>query len=182
MTTDYDKARVLYYFLPEVIDKHPFPWRVEHDWTNEVVAEDRTIIAKCQSQYDAENIIRVAEDMKAELDANAEKDKRLLEQLDLPPQPRQGISRQFVGISHHNHFEGRLDVATVESVDKLTADMALSRWVRQKKVKLRCDSLCSQEFAESLAELRSKLTGTIYGDIVDAVKDMTKFEITKGGQ
>ncbi|MDP3954323.1 MAG: hypothetical protein Q8Q06_02810 [bacterium] len=90
--------------------------------------------------------------------------------------------RHYVGISHRSHLEGRLDVAKVESVDALWAKTKLTIWIKQKKIRLKCNPRCRYEFADSLSELKKKLTGTIYGDIVNAIEDTVNLEIIKGGQ
>jgi hypothetical protein len=47
--------------------KHPLPWRVESDWTEEVVASDGHCIAKCAETETAEAIIATANRIAAEL-------------------------------------------------------------------------------------------------------------------
>lgn len=42
------EASLLNQVFFSVLLAHPLPWRVEWDWTHEVVARDGTIIAKCQ--------------------------------------------------------------------------------------------------------------------------------------
>lgn len=39
---------------------HPTPWRVEQDWTHEVIAADGYIVAKCRYPIDADEIVRIA--------------------------------------------------------------------------------------------------------------------------
>jgi hypothetical protein len=45
--------------------QHPLPWRVESDWTEEVITSDGYCIAKCRTRAEAEAIIRVAVDQVA---------------------------------------------------------------------------------------------------------------------
>lgn len=40
--------------------RHPLPWRVESDWTEEVITSDGYCIAKCRTQAEAQAIIAVA--------------------------------------------------------------------------------------------------------------------------
>lgn len=40
--------------------RHPLPWRVESDWTEEVVASDGYCIAKCDFPEQAEAIVALA--------------------------------------------------------------------------------------------------------------------------
>lgn len=40
---------------------HPLPWRIESDWTEEVIASDDAVIAKCRDSETAEAIIALAE-------------------------------------------------------------------------------------------------------------------------
>lgn len=40
--------------------QHPLPWRIESDWTEEVIASDGYCIAKCETPEEAEAIIRAA--------------------------------------------------------------------------------------------------------------------------
>jgi hypothetical protein len=39
---------------------HPLPWRIESDWTEEVIASDGYCIAKCATTEEAEAIVAVA--------------------------------------------------------------------------------------------------------------------------
>lgn len=48
---------------------HPLPWRIEHDWTVEVHAADGYIVAKCQSDEEAESVIEWAKEQQEILDA-----------------------------------------------------------------------------------------------------------------
>ncbi len=47
---------------------HPLPWRIEHDWTVEVHAADGCIVAKCQSDEEAESVIEWAEEQQKMID------------------------------------------------------------------------------------------------------------------
>jgi hypothetical protein len=40
--------------------RHPLPWRVESDWTEEVIASDGYCIAKCVTTEEAEAIVAAA--------------------------------------------------------------------------------------------------------------------------
>lgn len=40
--------------------RHPLPWRVESDWTEEVITSDGYCIAKCRTRAEAQAIIVVA--------------------------------------------------------------------------------------------------------------------------
>jgi hypothetical protein len=40
--------------------RHPLPWRVISDWTEEVIASDGYCIAKCRTRAEAQAIIVVA--------------------------------------------------------------------------------------------------------------------------
>ena len=51
---------------------NPLPWRVEHDWTNEVHASNGVIIAKCHTRDEAEGIIKAAEALADELQSYSE--------------------------------------------------------------------------------------------------------------
>jgi len=57
----------------QVLLVHPLPWKVERDWTYEVIANDGVIVAKCKSNEDAETVIEFAKEFKAKLDADGEK-------------------------------------------------------------------------------------------------------------
>jgi hypothetical protein len=48
---------------------HPLPWRIETDWTFEVMASDNYIVAKCGTRDGAEQIIDLANQIRAEIDA-----------------------------------------------------------------------------------------------------------------
>lgn len=50
---------------------HPLPWRIEQDWTTEVVASDGHIVAKCSAE-DAQKVIEWAESMEAKLSKDAD--------------------------------------------------------------------------------------------------------------
>lgn len=40
--------------------QHPLPWRIESDWTEEVITSDGYCIAKCRTVKEAVSIIAVA--------------------------------------------------------------------------------------------------------------------------
>lgn len=46
--------------------QHPLPWRVEQDWTSEVLASDGYCIAKC-SAVDAKEVVAFAQEIEKEL-------------------------------------------------------------------------------------------------------------------
>ena len=48
---------------------HPLPWRVEPDWTQEVVASDGATIAKCADELMATSIVEAAAQLQASLEA-----------------------------------------------------------------------------------------------------------------
>jgi predicted alpha-1,6-mannanase (GH76 family) len=67
ITVDYEKmARHLVF---NQILAHSLPWRVEQDWMYEVTASDGYIIAKCPTEDEAEQIIELANQIRAEIDA-----------------------------------------------------------------------------------------------------------------
>ncbi len=47
---------------------NPLPWRIEQDWTVEVIAANNPIIAKCKDRAVAEEILKIAEGLRQELD------------------------------------------------------------------------------------------------------------------
>lgn len=47
---------------------HPLPWRIESDWTEDVIASDGHIVAKCRSHSDAMEIVELAEKIRKEVD------------------------------------------------------------------------------------------------------------------
>ena len=65
-------AETVQYFARDMVFQHllnhPLPWRVEHDWTQEVTAADGTIIVKCMTREQAAAVIKMAEELRAELD------------------------------------------------------------------------------------------------------------------
>lgn len=46
---------------------HPLPWRVDEDWTHEVRASDGYVVAKCPTREQAEQIIALANHIKASI-------------------------------------------------------------------------------------------------------------------
>jgi len=60
---------------------HPLPWRLEQDWTTEVVALDGHIVAKCSAE-DAQKVIEWAESMKEKMDQVAEEIENELLEMD----------------------------------------------------------------------------------------------------
>ena len=48
---------------------NPLPWKIERDWTYEVIAVNGQVIAKCQAHEQAMEIIRTAEKIKKEIDS-----------------------------------------------------------------------------------------------------------------
>ena len=49
--------------LRNQLREHPLPWKVERDWSYEVVATDKTIIAKCMSYDEAERVVMFAKEL-----------------------------------------------------------------------------------------------------------------------
>lgn len=45
----------------DIVAKHPLPWRVERDWTFEVIASDNAIIAKFADSISAQEFIKEIE-------------------------------------------------------------------------------------------------------------------------
>lgn len=58
--------------LSQVLYRYSLPWHVEQDWTWEVIAANGTCIAKFQKPSQAEEMIRAAEALKADLDKGRE--------------------------------------------------------------------------------------------------------------
>ena len=56
--------RMVWYLLHQQMRENPLPWRVERDWTYEVTASNGAVIAKCQTHEEAEEIIRMAEEIR----------------------------------------------------------------------------------------------------------------------
>lgn len=52
-----EAARALVFHL---VCEHPPPWRVEQDWSFEVIAADGHVVAKCSASQDAEAIVEIA--------------------------------------------------------------------------------------------------------------------------
>ena len=46
---------------------HPLPWRIQRDWSYEVTASDGHIIAKCQQQEEAMEIVGLSEKINKEI-------------------------------------------------------------------------------------------------------------------
>jgi len=47
------------------IKKHPLPWKVDQDWTWEVIAANGTCLAKFRYQHQAEEMVAAAEALQA---------------------------------------------------------------------------------------------------------------------
>ena len=47
----------------QAISDHPTPWRVEGDWSQEVIDRERRKVCSCTSQTEAELVVKAAEDM-----------------------------------------------------------------------------------------------------------------------
>lgn len=46
--------------LDHLLLEHPLPWRIDRDWTYEVLASDNTVIAKCKEYSEAEFLLQYA--------------------------------------------------------------------------------------------------------------------------
>lgn len=46
---------------------NPLPWHIDHDWSWEIIADNKATIAKCQSSQEAKAIIKAAKALKKEL-------------------------------------------------------------------------------------------------------------------
>lgn len=82
MTKAPDAREILLPVLDHLLLTHPLPWRMEQDWTLEVVASDRAIIAKCRSSEEAQAIIEHAEKRQEELDRKQEEIRPILEEIE----------------------------------------------------------------------------------------------------
>ena len=60
---------------------HPLPWRLEQDWTTEVIASDGYIVAKCSAE-DAQKVIEWAESMEVKMDQVAKEIENELLEID----------------------------------------------------------------------------------------------------
>jgi hypothetical protein len=67
-----DPARLLRYFVRQAIDQHPLPWRVDRDWTYELIDRDGELVVKCQTPEDAYGLIELAFQLNAESKTFAE--------------------------------------------------------------------------------------------------------------
>ena len=47
-------------FVALAVVKHPAPWRVESDWTEEVIDADGRCVAKCRTRENAERLVALA--------------------------------------------------------------------------------------------------------------------------
>lgn len=68
-------AEVVKFFVRGLLQRHPLPWRLERDWTWEVIDADNTCFAKFQSDAAGQELIDFAvkladEDAKAAEEAN----------------------------------------------------------------------------------------------------------------
>ena len=59
--------RMVRYLLFHQMLNNPMPWRAERDWSYEVTASNGVVIAKCQTQEEAEEIIQMAEKINKEI-------------------------------------------------------------------------------------------------------------------
>lgn len=57
----------LRFVLLHALLSHPLPWRVDQDWTWEVLAADGATIAKCRTPEQAQAVVSLAERMAAEM-------------------------------------------------------------------------------------------------------------------
>jgi len=57
---------VCYLLHRQIIVNHLPWWRIERDWSYEVTASNGVVIARCQTQEEAEEIIQLAEKIKKE--------------------------------------------------------------------------------------------------------------------
>ena len=55
--------------LTHAVITHPLPWRIEQDWTWEVIAANGATVAKCQTPAEAQAIVSLAETFRASLAA-----------------------------------------------------------------------------------------------------------------
>jgi hypothetical protein len=51
----------------EILMRHPLPWRIEHDWTVEVLDAKDRCVAKLMSDVDAQAFIRFAQELSDEM-------------------------------------------------------------------------------------------------------------------
>lgn len=52
--------------------EHPLPWRIDRDWSWEVLASDGVVIAKCQTYMEAQIIVDLAERFRVDMNLNTE--------------------------------------------------------------------------------------------------------------
>ena len=59
--------RITRLLLLHQIITNPLPWRIERDWTYEVIAHNGAVIAKCQNYEEAAIILDLANNLGREL-------------------------------------------------------------------------------------------------------------------
>lgn len=64
MPSAQERLDLLTRLLAQQLLDHPLPWRVERDWTHEVIAADKTVIAKFPNTEEAAKFIELAEEHK----------------------------------------------------------------------------------------------------------------------
>lgn len=55
-----DQEWLLRQFINSALYKYPLPWRIEQDWTWEVMDVAGQIVMKCQSRSQAETLLAIA--------------------------------------------------------------------------------------------------------------------------
>lgn len=62
---DVDQLRVLRAFVRQALDHHPLPWRVDRDWTYEVIDNDDELVIKLATPEDAQTVVDLAKEIAA---------------------------------------------------------------------------------------------------------------------
>lgn len=66
--------------VQRLIAKHPLPWRIDHDWTVEVLDAKGNCVIKLKSQADAEGLIHFADQVATEMAQGAREVEELMKE------------------------------------------------------------------------------------------------------
>lgn len=61
-----DHAWLLCGFVSAIVDGHQWPWKIEQDWTWEVIDASGQVVTKCQRRSQAEALIELAREIREE--------------------------------------------------------------------------------------------------------------------
>ena len=73
-----EHAWLLEQLVDRLLDRHPLPWHIDHDWTVEVLTKKNDVVMKCMTTSHAEALIALAEQIAKDNEAGQAEVEKML--------------------------------------------------------------------------------------------------------